>query len=271
LRGARGHRAAEAAFRGGLSEYEIHTRYVHATGHTEAELPYPNIVALNEHAAVLHYQQLDRAAPVLRHSFLIDAGAEVGGYAADITRTYAHEDRDFQALVQAMHALQQQLCDQVRPGVDYVSIHLDAHLRIANLLREARLIKIPGEDAVARGVSGVFFPHGVGHLLGLQVHDVAGFSIGRDGRQRPSPAAHPYLRLTRILEPGFVVTIEPGLYFIEPLLERARAGAHADCIDWREVERLKPFGGIRIEDDVVCTSGAPENLTRPAFAKLADG
>jgi Xaa-Pro dipeptidase len=269
LRAARGHRAAEAAFRDGQSEYEIHMSYVRATGQTENELPYPNIVALNRNAAVLHYQHQERSAPAQRHSFLIDAGAQFGGYAADVTRTYSHARDDFASMIDAMHSLQQALCDQVRTGVDYASIHLDAHLRIANVLRDANVITMPAADAVASGLSGVFFPHGVGHLLGLQVHDVAGFSIDAAGTQKARPAGHPYLRLTRSLEPGFVVTIEPGLYFIDALLDQARGCAHGRHINWQQVERFRPYGGIRIEDNVACTDGAPENLTRPAFAAAA--
>lgn len=263
---ALGHRAAEAAFRAGQSEYEIHMAYVHATGHTEKELPYSNIVALNANAAVLHYQHQERELPAKRYSFLIDAGAQFHGYAADVTRTYCAADDDFAALIDGMEALELQLCAQVRNGVDYASIHLDAHLRIANLLREANVITVPAAEAVASGLSGVFFPHGVGHLLGLQVHDVAGLSINAEGAQKARPAGHPYLRLTRTLEPGFVVTIEPGLYFIDMLLDEARNGVHARNINWSRVEHFRPYGGIRVEDNVACTGGEPENLTRKAFA-----
>jgi Xaa-Pro dipeptidase len=115
----------------------------------------------------------------------------------------------------------------------------------------------------------VFFPHGVGHLLGLQVHDVAGFSVTAEGKQKARPTGHPYLRLTRTLEPGFVVTIEPGLYFIDALLSQARTNAHGAQINWKQVEHFKPYGGIRIEDNVACTTGDPENLTRPAFSAAA--
>lgn len=266
VRGARGHKAAAAAFRAGAAEYEIHLAFLHGTGHTDNELPYPDIVALNTHAAVLHYQHLDRQAPQQLRSFLIDAGAQVAGYASDITRTYSNDAGEFQALLDGMEQLQLELCTQVRPGVDYASIHLDAHRRIAELLRASDVISMNAEDAVACGLSGIFFPHGVGHLLGLQVHDVAGFSIDPQGRHQPRPTGHPYLRLTRTLQPGFVVTIEPGLYFIDSLLEQARQGPHARQINWKQVERFRPYGGIRVEDDVACTQAEPENLTRAAFA-----
>lgn len=270
-RAANGHHAAEQAFRDGASEYEIHLAYLRASEHMDNDLPYPSIVALNRNAAVLHYQHLERRAPALeaRRSFLIDAGAEINGYPCDITRTYSHADDEFGALIEGMHKLQQALCAQVKAGVDYATIHLDAHLRIAALLRDAQIIQMDAADAVACGLSSVFFPHGVGHLLGLQVHDVAGFAVSAEGAQKARPEGHPYLRLTRTLEPGFVVTIEPGLYFIDALLDEARRGRHASSIRWDYVERLHPYGGIRIEDDVVCTAREPENLTRPAFAARA--
>jgi Xaa-Pro dipeptidase len=265
-RGARGHLAAQRAFRAGASEYAIHLEYLRASEQTDRDLPYGNIVALNENAAVLHYQHLERRPPERHHSFLIDAGAQFAGYASDITRTYSSAADEFADMVAAMHDLQQSLCAQVRPGIDYADIHLGAHHRVAALLREHNVIRMEPANAVTSGLSSVFFPHGVGHLLGLQVHDVAGFASDRAGGRKPQPPGHPYLRLTRTLEPGCVVTIEPGLYFIEPLLREARVSQHAADIDWQRVEELKPYGGIRIEDNVVCTHNEPENLTRPAFA-----
>jgi Xaa-Pro dipeptidase len=270
LKGAAGHRAAEGAFREGASEFEIHLTYLRTTSHTEEELPYTNIIGLNEHGSVLHYRHLDRAKPAIdqRHSLLIDAGAQQAGYACDITRTYSYRDDEFAEIIAAMHRLQLELCAEVRSGVDYASIHLSAHRKIANVLKERGIIRQSADTAVENGLSSVFFPHGVGHLLGLQVHDVSGFSIDAGGTQKARPAGHPYLRLTRTLEPGFVVTIEPGLYFIDLLLNAARQSQLADDIVWSEVDRLRRFGGVRIEDDVLCTEGEPENLTRTAFAAL---
>jgi Xaa-Pro dipeptidase len=260
------HKAAEAAFRSGASEYDIHMAYIRATGLTENELPYPSIVALNSNTAVLHYQIQERTAPAERRSFLIDAGAQFHGYACDITRTYSQEDDDFAAMITALNEQQLALCSEVRAGVDYADIHLSAHRRIAKILRDFDVITVSPEEAATNGLSSVFFPHGIGHLLGLQVHDVGGFTIAPDGQQKARPEGHPYLRLTRTLEPGCVVTIEPGLYFIDQLLEKARNSSLGKQINWPQVERFKPYGGIRIEDDVVATTGEPENLTRPAFA-----
>jgi len=100
------------------------------------------------------------------------------------------------------------------------------------------------------------------------VHDVAGYS-DEQGGLIPRPDGHPYLRMTRVLEPGMVVTIEPGLYFIPTLLAKLRAGEHAAAVNWPKVELLAKFGGVRIEDEVHCTGDEPENLTRDAFAEIA--
>lgn len=264
---ARGHRAAERAFRAGSSEFGIHLAYCQATGQDANDLPYGNIIALNQHAAILHYMTQDRLPPKPLHSFLIDAGADHGGYAADVTRTYsAHED-DFAALITAVDAAQQALAARVRPGLDYRQLHLDAHLALAGVLHEAGVLRVGAEEAVARGVSRAFFPHGLGHGIGLQVHDVAGFAASAEGGTIAKPDGHPFLRLTRTLQPGMTVTIEPGIYFIDMLLDELKAAGNADAVDWNRVDAFKPCGGIRIEDDVVCTDGAPINLTREAFAE----
>ncbi len=267
--GARAHLAARDAFRAGLSEFEVHLAYCAAAESSDLQLPYGNIIAFNEGAAVLHYQHLDRGRDRPRRSFLIDAGAQFRGYACDITRTWSGGDPEFTSLVDGMDALQRRLCAGVRAGRDYRDVHLDAHREIGALLADAGIVRCDGATAVAEHVTSVFFPHGIGHLLGLQVHDVAGLAADASGLgEIPRPEGHPFLRLTRVLEPGFVVTVEPGLYFIDLLLEAARADGRGRHIDWKAVERLKHFGGIRIEDDVVCTEAEPENLTRDAFAAL---
>ena len=118
-----------------------------------------------------------------------------------------------------------------------------------------------------QGVTSTFFPHGLGHPIGLQVHDVAGFS-DEQGQLIPRPPGHPFLRMTRTLAPGMVVTIEPGIYFIPTLLKKLRAEEKsARSVDWGKVEHLAKFGGVRIEDEVHCTGSAPENLSRNAFAE----
>ncbi len=267
-RGVRGHRAAERAFRAGASEFGIHLAYCQAAGQDANDLPYNNIVALNTHGAVLHYTDRDRVPPKQIRSFLIDAGGSHAGYASDITRTYASDaDGEFQSMIDAVDAAEQRLCDKVRAGTDYKQIHLDAHLEMAGILREFGVIDMTPESALETGVSAKFFPHGIGHYIGLQVHDVGGFLASDQGGTIDKPDGHPHLRLTRVLEPGAVVTIEPGIYFADLLMEELRNGEHASTVNWDKVETLRPYGGIRIEDDVVCTDGEPLNLTREGFAE----
>jgi Xaa-Pro dipeptidase len=267
--GARGHRAAEGAFRAGGTEYDIHQAFVGACGQREQELPYNAIVALNESASVLHYQVLQRTAPPQHRSLLLDAGAGFAGYGSDITRTVAFSDPGFQSLVDAMERLQLGLCARVKPGVDWRDIHLAAVDAIAGVLAEAGILRCSAAEAVENGVARLFFPHGIGHLLGLQVHDVGGTLADETGRQHPRPPRDPALRLTRVLQPGFVVTMEPGLYFIDALLEPARHGNLARHVDWNRVDAFRPFGGVRIEDDLAVTADGCENLTRNAFRALA--
>lgn len=261
--GAKGHVAAKAAFDSGASELEIHYAFVHALGQTDTELPYPTIVALDEKAAFLHYEtkRTQRDGNVL----LIDAGGEVHGYASDITRTHvaAQCDSRFVALRDGMDALQQELCSAVRPGIPYGELHHEAHLKIAALLQASDVVRADPDEAVKLGLSRPFFPHGLGHHLGLQVHDVGGHLADANGTKAPPPEQHPYLRNTRMTEPGHVFTIEPGLYFIEMLLREFRDGEHSERFNWTLIDELSPLGGIRIEDNVVVTRNGHRNLTRP--------
>jgi Xaa-Pro dipeptidase len=172
-------------------------------------------------------------------------------------------------MIRAMDTMQQVLCSEMRAGVDYRDKHVDTHRRIAAILQEAGVINIAPDEALDTGLSSVFYPHGLGHFLGLQTHDVAGLIGDIDGNEIPRPEGHPFLRLTRVLEAGNVLTVEPGLYFIDSLLEKWKANGDANAINWNRVAELSPYGGIRIEDDIVVTEGAPRNLSRPAFEALS--
>jgi Xaa-Pro dipeptidase len=119
------------------------------------------------------------------------------------------------------------------------------------------------------GITSAFFPHGLGHHLGLQVHDVAGKVAGPEGPELEQPAAHPFLRNLRPVEAGNVFTVEPGIYFIPQLLDPLRGEPAGRAVNWPAVDALLPCGGVRIEDDVAVTATGTENLTRAAFAELA--
>ncbi len=269
LSASRAHTAAKKAFLNGASEYDIHLAYLRATELMEAELPYGNIVALNDHGAILHYTELQRQKPAHARSFLIDAGASVNGYAADITRTYSANDDDFAAMIHAMDQMEQHLISTITPGKPYLDVHLAAHLGVANILKQFDLVRdLSVEAIVAEGVSSVFYPHGVGHLLGLQVHDIGGRFLNNKGEPNPPPAAHPFLRLTRTIDVDMVFTIEPGLYFIAMLLDEFKTNAAYRHINLAAFNAFKPFGGIRIEDNVQVLAHGTRNLTRVAFAAL---
>ncbi len=267
-RGAIGHIAAEAAFHDGMAEFDIHRAYCKAVSHVEPELPYGNIVALNEHGAVLHYTNLDREAPGEFRSFLIDAGAQVHGYASDITRTYSNGDQRFQELIERMDAMQQSIVKQVQVGVDFRDLHVGTHKMLASVLVDAELAEGNPDTLLETGVTSAFFPHGLGHLLGVQVHDVGGFMQNESGTVIDPPSGHRFLRLTRVLEENMVLTIEPGLYLIDMLLDDLRGTPAEGHVNWDTVDWLRPYGGIRIEDNVRVLVNDRENLTRDAFAQL---
>jgi Xaa-Pro dipeptidase len=256
------HTAAKEAFFAGGSEFEIQQAYLNAIGHGENQVPYGNIIALNENAAILHYTVLEREKPQQHHSFLIDAGASFNGYAADITRTYAFEENEFAELIKAMNELELALVDGLKPGISYVDLHLECHLKTAQLLAQFGFVNMTAEAMVESGVVSTFFPHGLGHHLGLQVHDMGGFMADERGTHIEPPEAHAFLRTTRKVEANQVFTIEPGLYFIDSLLANLASSEHAKAVNWQKVDDFRKFGGIRIEDNIIVHTGHNENMTR---------
>ena len=266
---ARAHADAHRAFLEGLSELEIFQAYLKGLNEDPATLPYDGIVALNEHAATLHYQHREAARPERALSFLLDAGADQFGYASDITRTHVTTTPSeaggvFQGLIDAMDHLQRRLCLSAKVGHSFVDMHLQAHRGIAEILLQAELASGSVESLIDGGITRTFFPHGLGHFLGAQVHDVAGL-VSAEGTPAPPPAADPMLRLTRTLQSGHVLTVEPGLYFIPMLLDDLQQTPQGACMNWPAIDALKPFGGIRIEDNLHITDAGPINFTREAF------
>ncbi|MDI9246459.1 Xaa-Pro dipeptidase [Marinobacter sp. CHS3-4] len=256
-RALKGHEAARKVFQEGASEFEISLAYQQATGQREADAPYHSIIGVNAHAGTLHYQYYDTARPDASRSLLIDAGVRYRGYCSDITRTTAGEgERRFAALIHGLDQLQQRLCTMVTPGTDYADIHQKAHQGVAALLSASGLVTgLDDQVMVDEGITRAFFPHGVGHFLGVQVHDVS-------GKPKPASKDSPNLRMSRQLEEGMVVTIEPGLYIIPSLLDPVLEGPLGKHIDTSLVAELRGCGGIRIEDNVAVTVDGPRNLTR---------
>ncbi|MFT5757926.1 MAG: Xaa-Pro dipeptidase [Alteromonadaceae bacterium] len=257
-----GHKAAKMAFLQGCSEYDIQQSYLKATQYTANETPYGNIVALNENASILHYTALERGVPQAHRSFLIDAGANYHGYAADITRTYSFKRDKFAELITRMDLLMLNAVDGLKPGVSYVDLHIQTYRDIGNVLQEFGFINVDADVAVESGIISTFFPHGLGHHLGLQTHDVGGFMADERGSHVNTPAQHPFLRASRIVEANQVFTIEPGLYFIDSLLEKLKASKHSAMVNWERIDEMRPYGGIRIEDNIIVHQSHNENMTR---------
>lgn len=257
-----GHAAVRDQFLSGdFSELELHLAYLRATGQDDAETPYKNIVALGAAGATLHYVRYDHGRRTLpTDSLLVDAGACHRGYCSDITRTYARGHgavaETFRALIAGVDDFQRTLVDNAHVGRGYESLHDEAHEHLARLVVDARVFLGSADEAVQAGFTRALLPHGLGHSLGLQCHDVGCASL------KPR-ADNPFLRNTSIIAPDQCFTIEPGVYVIEPLLRPFRTGNLASRVDWRLLDALAPFGGVRIEDDlVVRTEGPCDNLTR---------
>ena len=257
----RGHARLHECFQTGASEFELHLAYLQATQQDDYTLPYQTVIALDDKAAILHYQYKRRD---LRNGkvLLADCGATVHGYASDVTRTWAskHAHPLFAELLQQMQTIQQELCASVKSGTAYYDLHYLAHEKIATLLLNTDILRnLSREAAIADGLTYVFFPHGLGHSLGIQTHDVG-------GERPPCNYTKPLLpifekiRLTGGLTVDEVITVEPGLYFIPMLLDQQQDN---DKLNHSLLAGLRPCGGIRIEDNVLVKKDHAINLTRP--------
>ena len=266
----RGHMAGLRKARAGMSERALQIEIEVEFFRTGAErTAYGSIVGGGPNAATLHL------APTAREFgegelILVDAGAEVGGYASDVTRTYPVGPR-FEGIQRDLYSLvlgvQERAIAGVRPGVEYKDLHLAASVEIAQGLVDLGLLRGEAEGLVERDAQALFFPHGLGHMLGLATHDAGGCLEGRAPSDRPTLR---YLRADLPLQPGYVVTIEPGIYFIRALLEDAdlRERYRGDVV-WERVDALLDFGGIRIEDDVLVGEEGPEVLSAATPKALA--
>lgn len=266
-RAVRGHAAVAKQFAaGGVSELDLHLSYLMASEQDDAAAPYKNIVALGAHTAVLHYVAYQREKVAGDTSFLIDAGAKVLGYGSDITRTYVRGDgaaaRRFANLLAHVDAVQQDIIRRIRPGMEYEDLHDEAHRLLSVALRDLGIGRGSAQELVDRGITRALFPHGLGHSLGITVHD-AGM------KPRPPRPENKFLRNTSVIEVGQVFTIEPGIYIIDGLLGPLQADDRRDLVDWSAIADLRQFGGIRIEDNIVVEANGVRNLTREAFSAVA--
>jgi Xaa-Pro dipeptidase len=187
-------------------------------------------------------------------------------YASDITRTYSAADDEFAELITDFDRLEKELVAGVVAGVSYSDLHVLAHLKIGQFLVNHGFANGYPEDLIEQGVTAAFYPHGLGHLLGLQVHDVGGFMADAEGNVIDRPSGHPFLRLTRPLLKDMVLTVEPGVYVIDMLLENLKGTPGDKMVNYDRVDMLRPYGGIRIEDNVRVLDDSNENFTRDAFS-----
>jgi len=262
-RAVRGHKRTEEVFLGGaVSELGIHLAYLEASEQDDLWTPYKGIVALGAHSAVLHYVAYEKTKVGGETSLLVDAGARCNGYGSDITRSYVRgssaQAKRFGELLAQMDRLQQEVIRRIKPGMPYEELHDESHQLLADVLREVGVGKGSSADLVHRGITRAFFPHGLGHSLGVITHDV-GMKL------RPPRDNNKFLRNTSVIEPGQVFTIEPGFYVIDALLAPLKDDERARLVDWKVVDELRPFGGIRIEDNVLVQAQGTRNLTREAY------
>ena len=223
-------------------------------------MAYDTIVGAGTNSAVLHFMPTDRRLNS-GDLVLIDAGGDYRQYASDITRTYpvggrlSPEQAELHAVV---HAAEQAAIERCVPGTEWLDVHMTAAQVIAEGLVAFGVLRGDPGALIESGAVWLFFPHGIGHLLGLGVRDAHGPLPSR--RDTPPPVKN--LRINLPLQAGFVVTVEPGIYFVPAMLQDPqRRAQHRDAVNWDRVDRLLDFGGIRIEDNVHITPDGHEILT----------
>ena len=235
------------------SEFSLHNKYLAATKHEQQDLPYSTIIAHNENGAVLHYQHKQKTAPNELKSLLIDAGASYNYYAADISRTYCYNQQDlFNEIIKATDAAQLELTQHAISGCSWQALNQKANLKIANILQEFKITTHTTEDLIENNLTKHFFPHNLGHLLGLQTHDTGSKEHGSSVNGKPE----------LILKENMIVTIEPGIYFILPLLQKLKDSKYKAKFNWDLIAKLTPYGGVRIEDNIHVGIDAATNLSR---------
>lgn len=259
---AAGYDAIAKFLRPGVTErqiqIELESAFMRAGGTRTA---YDTIVGTSTDAAVLHFTPTERVVGD-NDLVLIDAGAEVEGYACDVTRTFAASgnytslQKDIYDIVLSAEVNAISMC---RAGVEYRDIHLAAARDMTAGLVHIGLMRGNVDSLIEQDAHTLFFPHGVGHMVGLGVRDASGMFPGRKKSDRPGLAT---LRNDFPLENDYVVTIEPGLYFIPALLQdHTRREKFAQQVNWPKVDQHLDFGGVRIEDNVLVTPDGPVVLT----------
>jgi len=251
----------------GMMEFQAEAVFLFECYHKGGcrNMAYTCICATGENGATLHYGHA--AAPNSMplqdgHTVVFDMGAEYHCYCADITRCFPVNGKfteEQKEVYETVLAAQEAVIKTMKPGVSWPAMHRLAERTILEELKKKGFLVGDVDEMVKLNLAADFMPHGLGHLLGLDTHDVGGYPKGVERSTEPGLRS---LRTGRILEAGMVITVEPGLYFIEPLLKAAFE--HAEKKKFLNVDKLTKFmkfGGVRIEDDVIVTPTGCENIT----------
>jgi len=222
---------------------------------------YNGIFASGINASILHYV-VNNSKIKDGDLFLMDSGFECNGYASDYTRTFPANGKytDIQkGIYNSVLAGMNKVLDTIKPGVKMEDLHLLAARTMMEGLKDLGIVKGNVDDMMNENIFALFFPHGLGHFLGLDTHDVGGYPKGVDRIDRPGIK---FLRARRELLPGMVITIEPGIYFVPAVLKPAMQDPEKNkFLNTEKVESLLNFGGVRIEDDIIVTEDGLENIT----------
>jgi Xaa-Pro aminopeptidase len=259
---AAGYRRAREVIRPGVTERAIQIEIEAEICRCGADgLGYSSIVGAGARAAILHSTP---GPTVVRNDdvVLVDAGGEVAGYTADVTRTFPAGERftaEQQAIYDLVLAAELAAIDKCRDGVEWHDVHTAAASVLAAGLVDLGILKTAVDDALDTEAIALFFPHGIGHMVGLGVRDVGGRAAGREEGRKCCGAK---VRVDLPLGANFLMTVEPGLYFVSALLDDPeRRQRFRDTVDWETLDRWRKVGGVRIEDDVLVTNGEPQVLT----------
>lgn len=266
---AAGYKRVAEFLRAGVSERQIQIELEAEFFRNGADqCGFGTIVGTGPNSAVLHFSPGSRL--VRNGDFvLIDSGAQISRYTADVTRTFLVGDAAGPAqkdLYQVVLSAQERAITRCLPGVEWKDVHLSCAVDMVAGLVSMGLMKGNPSSLVEQEAHSLFFPHGLGHMVGLGVRDGSGMFPGRVKDPRPCLRS---LRMDLPLEDGYLVTVEPGLYFIPAILQdKARRTRYNDCVRWDKVDALIGLGGVRIEDDVLVRPKAPEVLTAAIPKKL---
>ncbi|MEQ8786030.1 MAG: aminopeptidase P N-terminal domain-containing protein [Pirellulaceae bacterium] len=254
--------AARQAIAPGRTEREIQIELeAEMFRHGAETTGYATIVGAGARAAVLHSQP---GATVVQPDdvVLVDAGGAIQGYTADVTRTFAAGERftpEQQALYDVVLAAQVAAIHRCRHEMEWHEVHRTAAAELADGLRRLGILKTSIDEALDSESIALFLPHGIGHMVGLGVRDVGGTAPGREPGRKCCGAV---VRVDLPIQRGYLMTVEPGIYFPPAILDDPQRRAQfGRAVDWDELARWRPIGGIRIEDNVLVTDAAPKVIT----------